>query len=42
MGLIAIHLFRKALKDSPLWIPTKLETLSLFLLRKLAHHHGKN
>ena len=38
LGLIAIRLFRKALKESPLFLQTKLEDLSLYLNRRLAHY----
>ena len=38
VGLIAIRLFRKALKESPLLIQSKLEDFSLYLNRKLAHY----
>ncbi|MFQ5903124.1 MAG: LptF/LptG family permease [Candidatus Binatia bacterium] len=42
VGLIAIHLFRKALKESPLLIETKLEDLSLYLSRRLANYRQRN
>lgn len=42
VGLIAIHLFRKALKESPLLIQTKLQDLSLYLTRRLANYRQKN
>jgi len=38
VGLIAIRLFRKALKESPLLIQSKLEDFSLYLNRRLAHY----
>ena len=38
VGLIAIRLFQKALKESPLLIQSKLENFSLYLNRKLAHY----
>jgi len=42
VGSIAIHLFRKAVKESPLLIERKLADLSLFLSRRLAHHRDRN
>ncbi len=41
VGLIAIHLFRKALKETPLLLQTKLEDLFLCLKRRFADHRGK-
>lgn len=38
VGLIAIRLFRKALKESPLLIQSKLEDFSLYLNRRIAHY----
>lgn len=38
VGLIAVRLFLKALKESPLFLQTKLEDLSLYLNRRLAHY----
>ena len=38
VGLIAIRLFQKALKESPLLIQSKLEDLSLYLNRRLARY----
>ncbi len=38
VGLIAIRLFQKALKESPLLIQSKLEDLSLYLNRRLANY----
>ena len=38
VGLIAIRLFGKALKESPLLIQTKLEDLSSYLNRRLANY----
>lgn len=38
VGLIAIRLFFKALKESPLFLQTKLEDLSLYLNRRLARY----
>ena len=38
VGLIAIRLFQKALKESPLLIQSKLEDFSLYLNRRLAHY----
>ncbi|OGP97838.1 MAG: hypothetical protein A2W10_10975 [Deltaproteobacteria bacterium RBG_16_55_12] len=38
VGLIAIRLFQKALKESPLLIQGKLEDLSLYLNRRLARY----
>lgn len=42
VGLFAIRLFRKALKESPLFIQTKLEDLSLYLNRRLAHYKQRD
>jgi len=42
LGLIATHLFRKALKESPLGIQTKLEDLSWHLSRRFANNRGRN
>jgi hypothetical protein len=36
LTLIAVHFFRKALKESPFLIQTKLEDWSLFLTRRFA------
>ncbi len=41
VGLIAIHLFKKALKESPLLIQTKSEDLFFYLKRRLANHRGR-
>lgn len=38
VGLIAIRLFRKALKESPLLIQSKLEDFFLYLNRRIAHY----
>lgn len=38
VGLIAIRLFQKALKESPLLIQSKLEDFSLYLNRRIAHY----
>ncbi len=38
VGLVAIYFFRKALKESPLFIQTKLEDFSLYLRQKFARH----
>ena len=38
IGLVAIYFFRKALKESPLFIQTKLEDFSLYLRQKFARH----
>ncbi len=38
VGLVGIRLFRKALKESPFLIQSKLEDFSLYLNRKLAHY----
>lgn len=42
VGLIAIHLFRKALKEAPLLIQTKLEDLFLYLYQRLANSRQRN
>lgn len=41
VGLIAIHLFRKALKETPLLLQTKLEDLFFYLRRRVADHRGR-
>lgn len=41
VGLIATHLFRKALQESPLLIQTKLEDLSFALKRRLADYRQR-
>lgn len=42
VGLIAANLFRKALKESPLFIQTKLEELSSYLNRRLANFRQRD
>ncbi len=41
VGLIATHLFRKALKETPLLLQTKLEDLFFYLKRRVADHRGR-
>ncbi len=40
VGLIAIHLFRKALNETPLLIQTRLEDFFSYLKRRIADHQG--
>jgi lipopolysaccharide export system permease protein len=42
VGSIAIHFFRKAMKESPFLIQSKLEDLSLFMIRKLAYYRQRD
>ncbi len=42
VGLFAVHLFRKALKESPLLIQTKVEDLFLYLNRRLANYRQRD
>lgn len=42
VGFIAVHFFRKALKESPFLLQSKLEDLSLFMNRKLANYRQRH
>ncbi len=42
VGLISTHFFRKALKESPFLIQTKLEALSLYLNQRLTHYKQRS
>ena len=41
LGLIALHLFRKALRESPLLVQTKLDDLSLYVNQRLASYRQR-